>query len=107
MSKDIRLGDKVKDAINGYEGVVFGIEPDGDKTYIHFKRTKEAYEWGNTGTLQPTNRINIKNIILLGRPEPSEPYVSLEDKVDMILNHLGLKIETTPAQVKLKKVKSK
>lgn len=107
MSKEIKLGDLVKDAINGYEGIVFGIEPDGDNTFIHFKRTKDAWSLYGNRNNNATNRINLRNIVLLEsrgqEPVVAESFVSLEEKVDAILEHLNLEVKVKPATLSLEK----
>lgn len=100
---NIELGDLVKDGINGYEGVVFGIEPDGDKTFVHFKRTFNAWQLCEPRLGTP-HRINIKNIVLLKkRGEHNSHSINIDDKVDLILNYLGLEIITEPAKAIIKK----
>lgn len=108
MNCQIELGDYVRDAINGYKGVVFGIEPDGDKTYIHFKRTnKDLYgnRFGNE-----TNRINAKNIEILSKGDCPMPKVvpqsklALERKLDLLLEHLGLEIVVEPARMQVQAI---
>jgi hypothetical protein len=110
MSK-VGLGDLVKDAINGYEGVVFGIEPENNKTYVHFKRTtKDLYgnRYGNQ-----TNRINIKNIVVLRKAEPEEgvqitipsTVPELEERLNRLMEYLGVEEVTKPQSITINKIK--
>jgi hypothetical protein len=105
MNKNIELGDLVRDIINGYQGIVFGIEPMPDgKVYIHFKRTKDA--WSGVTCVGQVNRINAKNITILEKCDPPVveeadhlSYLSTSKKLDLLLEHLGLQIIEEPAKV--------
>lgn len=103
MSKEIGLGDLVEDCINGYKGVVFGIEPDGEKTYVHFKRTYSSWS-GCDPRLGFPHRLNIKNVKVLRKADPMEeltPQLTADEKIDLLLEHLGLEFETIPSNVKV------
>lgn len=105
IMKVVQVGDLVKDIINGYQGFVFDVESDGINTYVHFQRTNMTL-YGNRNR-NTTNRINIKNITVLqkGNCMPEERKLSTTEKLNMLLEYLGLEFETIPEEVKIVKVK--
>lgn len=110
MSKNIELGDLVKDQINGYSGIVFGIEQDGDKVFIHFKETNSSWQgWSPTFK---NHRIILKNITLQIKhyAEPTsveteiiDNYLTTDQKVNMIADYLDIKFETIPSKTVIQK----
>lgn len=103
----VEVGDLVEDAINGYKGVVFRVESQATKTYVHFRRTYSSWS-GCDPRLGYPHRLNAKNVILLEKgyemPEQNTE-LTLEEKVDMLFEHLGLEIVVKPSVVKLQKRK--